>query len=179
MTLMGSLTSRSGPHYNPLHGSRVYPGEGGPRPPPGRGESVITTRRQVVAASVVPVAALASLLAGAPAAQAATVPAASVTTAAPAMSATATTAASAATSAGTLRPGSKGKAVLAAQKRLAALGYWLGTPDGVYGPATTHAVIALQKVAGLARDGVLGPKTAYAVRHNVKPKASTKRGQAL
>jgi N-acetylmuramoyl-L-alanine amidase len=140
---------------------------------------VITTRRQVVAASVVPVAALASLLAGAPAAQAATVPAASVTTAAPAMSATATTAASAATSTGTLRPGSKGKAVLAAQKRLAALGYWLGTPDGVYGPATTHAVIALQKVAGLARDGVLGPKTAYALRHNVKPKASTKRGQAL
>jgi lipoprotein-anchoring transpeptidase ErfK/SrfK len=143
---------------------------------------VNTTRRQVLAASVVPVAAFASLLAGAPAANAATVPAATVLAAAPAATGTAAVPAAtptAAASAAVLRPGSRGKAVLAAQKRLAALGYWLGTPDGVYGPATTHAVVALQKVAGLSRDGILGPNTARALRQGVRPKASTKRGHAI
>ncbi len=145
---------------------------------------MITTRRQVLAASVVPVAAFASLLAGAPAANAATVPAATVPTATvaaavPAAATPAATPTAAAASAAVLRPGSRGKAVLDAQKRLTALGYWLGTPDGVYGPATTHAVVALQKVAGLSRDGILGPRTAYALRHGVKPKASTRRGHAI
>jgi hypothetical protein len=78
-----------------------------------------------------------------------------------------------------LRPGSKGKAVLAAQKRLAALGYWLGKPDGVYGSSTVHAVTALQKVAGLSRDGVLGPKTAKALADGTKPKARSKRGDGI
>ncbi len=151
------------------------------------GDSVITTRRQVLAASVVPVAVIASLLAGAPAhagtaastsaastaAAASTSAAAAVPTAAPA----ATTAAAAA--APVLRPGSKGKAVLAAQKRLAALGYWHGKPDGVYGPATMHAVTALQKVAGLARDGVLGPRTARALAAGVRPKAASTRGHVV
>jgi N-acetylmuramoyl-L-alanine amidase len=148
---------------------------------------VISTRRQVLAASVVPVAALASLLAGAPAASAATVAAAplaasaSTATSSGAVAATssAATSSAAASSTATLRQGSKGKAVLAAQQRLATLGYWLGKPDGVYGPATAHAVTALQKVAGLSRDGVLGPKTARALNAGTKPKASTKRGDAI
>jgi lipoprotein-anchoring transpeptidase ErfK/SrfK len=78
-----------------------------------------------------------------------------------------------------LKPGSRGAAVLAAQKRLAALGYWLGTPDGVYGPATAHAVTALQKVAGLARDGVVGPKTSAALAKGVRPKARTTKGDVI
>ena len=139
-----------------------------------------TTRRQVLAASVVPAAALASLLAGAPAAQAVPVPTAVASAAtATAHRAAAPVALPAATaSSTTLRVGSKGKAVLAAQKRLAALGYWLGKPDGVYGSATAHAVIALQKVAGLSRDGVLGPRTAKALAAGTKPTARSKHGYA-
>lgn len=45
------------------------------------------------------------------------------------------------------------------QKALNDLGYWVGTPDGTYGHLTEQAVMALQKSAGLERDGVLGPKT--------------------
>jgi lipoprotein-anchoring transpeptidase ErfK/SrfK len=147
---------------------------------------VTTTRRQVLAASVVPAAALASLLAGAPAAHAAPAPTAAVSTAAVSAAATAaapasvpTAASSSASASATLRPGSKGKAVLAAQKRLAALGYWLGTPDGVYGSSTVHAVTALQKVAGLSRDGVLGPRTAKALNAGTTPKARSTRGDVI
>ena len=92
---------------------------------------------------------------------------------------TATAAVSASASASLLKPGSRGAAVLAAQKRLTALGYWLGTPDGVYGPATAHAVTALQKVAGLSRDGILGPQTAKALKAGVRPKASSRRGDVI
>ena len=43
--------------------------------------------------------------------------------------------------------------MLALQQRLAELGYWLGEPDGTYGGLTTQAVLALQGVAGIDRDG--------------------------
>jgi len=144
-----------------------------------RGESVITTRRQVLAASVVPVAAAASLLAGGSAHAAAPPAARTAATTSTAATSSVSAAPSAVAPAPVLRPGSKGKAVLAAQKRLAALGYWLGTPDGVYGPATTHAVTALQKVAGLGRDGILGPKTARALAAGVRPKVATKSGDVV
>jgi hypothetical protein len=75
-----------------------------------------------------------------------------------------------------LRRGSKGAAVLTAQRRLAALGYWLGKPDGVYGDSTVHAVTALQKVAGLARDGVLGPNTRRALNRGVRPTPASRKG---
>jgi peptidoglycan hydrolase-like protein with peptidoglycan-binding domain len=58
-----------------------------------------------------------------------------------------------------LQPGDHGDEVLARQNQLRDLGYWLGSPDGSYGPSTTHAVVALQKANGLARDGVAGPGT--------------------
>jgi N-acetylmuramoyl-L-alanine amidase len=80
---------------------------------------------------------------------------------------------------GLLRTGDRGPAVLAAQNRLAALGYWLGTPDGVYGDATAHAVTALQKTAGLERDGVLGPRTARALTAGALPAAARRRGQVI
>jgi N-acetylmuramoyl-L-alanine amidase len=131
------------------------------------------SRRRLLAASVVPAAGLASLAAGALPASAAVIapPAAAPTGVAATVAASASTA--------LLKQGSRGAAVLAAQKRLAALGYWLGKADGVYGPATAHAVIALQKVAGLSRDGVLGPVTARALNAGVRPKAASRHGDVI
>ena len=150
-----------------------------------------TNRRRVLAASSVPVAALAAvvasqspasaasaastLAAGSATASALSTPATSSVVSAPAAAAVPDTFAASTL----LRLGSRGSAVLAAQKRLTALGYWLGTPDGIYGPSTMHAVIALQKVAGLARDGILGPITARAMAAGVRPAARTKIGQVV
>jgi hypothetical protein len=133
------------------------------------------TRRRLLAASVVPTAALAALAAGALPASAAVV----APTSAPAGAANAPAAASASAAATLLKPGSHGAAVLALQKRLVALGYWLGTPDGHYGTETTHAVTALQKVAGIARDGVVGPVTARVLKAGVRPKATSRHGDVL
>jgi len=68
-----------------------------------------------------------------------------------------------------LGPGAKGPAVLALQQRLASLGYWLGTPDGTFGDATTQAVYAFQKAAGLGRDGQVGPLTMAALAKGIVP----------
>jgi lipoprotein-anchoring transpeptidase ErfK/SrfK len=71
-----------------------------------------------------------------------------------------TTAAVAAAQQPLLRLGSRGSAVVTLQQRLAALHYFdVGAADGVFGQNTYHAVIAFQKVQGLARDGVVGPAT--------------------
>jgi lipoprotein-anchoring transpeptidase ErfK/SrfK len=60
----------------------------------------------------------------------------------------------------TLRLGASGGAVVTLQKRLTALHYFdVGSPDGVFGANTYHAVIAFQKVQGLGRDGIVGPAT--------------------
>lgn len=60
----------------------------------------------------------------------------------------------------TLRLGSTGASVVSLQQRLTALGYLdVGPVDGVFGQMTLHAVIAFQKVVGIARDGVVGPIT--------------------
>ena len=68
-----------------------------------------------------------------------------------------------------LRPGDKGPEVLALQQRLSDLGYWLGTPDGRWGGLTTQAVYALQKTAGIGRDGVVGPAVTKALADGVRP----------
>lgn len=65
--------------------------------------------------------------------------------------------------------GDAGPAVRRAQQRLVELGYWLGAVDGRYGPTTEQAVLALQKAAGLERDGVLGPHTRHALVRGVRP----------
>ncbi|HET8599900.1 MAG TPA: L,D-transpeptidase family protein [Segeticoccus sp.] len=59
----------------------------------------------------------------------------------------------------TLRYGSRGAAVVTLQRRLNALRYWCGAADGVFGGLTQQAVLAIQKVAGLVRDGICGPVT--------------------
>jgi cell wall hydrolase len=135
------------------------------------------SRRRALAASSVPVAALAALVAGTPSASAA--PAGASAPAAVATTTVATTPAASAASSTLLKAGSRGRAVAAAQRRLAALGYYIGKVDGVYGSGTVHAVIALQKVAGLARDGVIGPRTSAALAKGVRPRARTTRGDVI
>lgn len=68
--------------------------------------------------------------------------------------------------------GSTGAQVLELQQRLTALGYWLGTPDGRFGSLTQQAVFALQKSAGLSRDGVVGPRTRAALAAGTRPRAT-------
>ena len=58
-----------------------------------------------------------------------------------------------------LRVGSHGSQVLALQQKLTSLGYWLGGDDGAFGDLTRQGVVAIQKVAGLSRDGICGPLT--------------------
>ena len=69
----------------------------------------------------------------------------------------------------TLHVGDSGPYVRSVQQRLTDLGYWNGTPDGQYGGLTSQAVMALQKAAGLGRDGVFGPSTRAALKAGVRP----------
>ncbi|WP_068314464.1 L,D-transpeptidase family protein [Janibacter anophelis] len=66
------------------------------------------------------------------------------------------TAAEAAT---TLKRGSRGAAVKQLQRTLATKGYWHSGSDGIYGHTTEQAVMAVQKVYGMKRDGIAGPAT--------------------
>ncbi|GAA4411933.1 hypothetical protein GCM10023168_33260 [Fodinibacter luteus] len=70
----------------------------------------------------------------------------------------------------TLVRGDRGPEVLELQRRLTGLGYWLGTPDGSFGSLTQQAVWALQKAAGIRRDGVVGPRTRAALAEGVRPR---------
>ena len=68
-----------------------------------------------------------------------------------------------------LTSGMRGPDVLAVQRRLAALGYDVGSLSGVYGYDTRHAVTAFQKVQGLARDGSVGTRTSLALGRPALP----------
>lgn len=78
-----------------------------------------------------------------------------------------------------LRPGARGPEVAELQARLASLGYWVGEVDGVFGPGTMHAVTALQKVAGLPRDGVVGPATRASLDAGQRPVAESVTGHVV
>lgn len=67
-----------------------------------------------------------------------------------------------------LKVGSTGPAVAALQARLAELHYAVDT-GGTYTNVTRDAVMAFQKVNGLARDGVAGPQTQGALENPVQP----------
>lgn len=71
----------------------------------------------------------------------------------------------------TLHVGDSGPYVKSVQARLSSLGYWNGTPDGQFGMLTSQAVMALQKAAGLGRDGVYGPSTRRALQAGVRPQS--------
>ncbi|MGW2183450.1 GH25 family lysozyme [Streptomyces sp. NPDC001732] len=58
----------------------------------------------------------------------------------------------------TVRTGSSGPAVRAAQAQLAGYGNRIAV-DGAFGPATRNATVAFQRSHGLAADGIIGPKT--------------------
>lgn len=72
--------------------------------------------------------------------------------------------------AGVLRRGDRGTAVTTLQRDLASLKYWCGRADGSFGHTTEQAVFALQKAAGLTRDGVVGAKTRDAIARGVQPR---------
>jgi peptidoglycan hydrolase-like protein with peptidoglycan-binding domain len=78
-----------------------------------------------------------------------------------------------------LRSGATGPRVTALQERLTQLGYWNGRADGSFGSLTQQAVYALQKAAGLGRDGVVGPKTQKALDRGVRPKAKSGSGRVV
>ncbi|CAM3683890.1 L,D-transpeptidase family protein [Isoptericola cucumis] len=78
-----------------------------------------------------------------------------------------------------LEYGDSGERVTALQSRLQELGYFVQEADGSFGPATQQAVWALQKAAGLYRDGVIGPQTQAALEDGVRPSAQSSSGKAV
>jgi peptidoglycan hydrolase-like protein with peptidoglycan-binding domain len=75
--------------------------------------------------------------------------------------------------------GDKGAAVLALQKRLTSMGFWISGADGSYGATTEQAVMAFQKAAGLERDGVAGPQTMKAIAQGVSVTPRSTSGHVL
>jgi lipoprotein-anchoring transpeptidase ErfK/SrfK len=125
--------------------------------------------RTVVRGPVVAVVAAALLVAGPIEAQAA----APTVSAAPSVSATESTTR-------LLSRGDSGPAVRTLQKKLNALGYWTGgKADGEFGGNTEQAVFALEKVARLKPDGVVGPKVWRALEQRVRPRARSTRGHVI
>ncbi|RCV51105.1 L,D-transpeptidase family protein [Marinitenerispora sediminis] len=78
-----------------------------------------------------------------------------------------------------LRLGDHGREVRDLQERLLELGYWLDSADGEFGGLTYHAVIALQKAAGIDRDGIVGPDTREALNNGVRPSAQSSYANAI
>jgi murein DD-endopeptidase MepM/ murein hydrolase activator NlpD len=64
--------------------------------------------------------------------------------------------------------------VAALQVALHARGAYAGTIDGVPGPSTTAAVVRFQRKAGLAPDGVVGPRTRGALGRLGGPRLGTR-----
>ncbi|MCI1859348.1 MAG: peptidoglycan-binding protein [Sporolactobacillus sp.] len=60
---------------------------------------------------------------------------------------------------GLLSAGSKGEAVKYLQDYLKRFGYYPGKIDGLYGPLTRRAVLAVQKETSIRTDGIAGPET--------------------
>jgi len=79
----------------------------------------------------------------------------------------------------TLKEGMRGSDVKAMQQRLAALKYYPGPADGVFGSDTLEAVWAFQEVQHLSVDGIVGPVTGRALVHPRTYQAQYPRGGAL
>jgi len=58
---------------------------------------------------------------------------------------------------------------LEAKQRLSALGYWTGSVDGIFDSATSHALVAFQKVEHRKRTGKLTSEELKALRMAVRP----------
>ena len=61
-----------------------------------------------------------------------------------------------------------GPAVAELQRVMTRLGYYSGPIDGVYGPATTAGVEAMQTALGVTADGIYGPETHAALKNKGK-----------
>jgi peptidoglycan hydrolase-like protein with peptidoglycan-binding domain len=57
-----------------------------------------------------------------------------------------------------------GPAVAELQKVMTRLGYYTGPIDGIYGPATTDGVKAMQTALGVTSDGIYGAETHAALK---------------
>jgi GH24 family phage-related lysozyme (muramidase) len=68
---------------------------------------------------------------------------------------------------GVLVRGERGAAVADLQNKLAAMKFYVGTVDGIFGYGTEAAVLEFQRSKGLTADGFAGPKTLEAL--SVKP----------
>ncbi len=79
----------------------------------------------------------------------------------------------------TLGPGAGGAAVTQLQQQLLALGYWVDTTSGSFDDSTEQAVWALQKAAGLPRDGVVGTATWAALQSGVVPHPASTSGYVI
>lgn len=95
------------------------------------------------------------------------------------MPATTTPPATMAATGNALREGQSGPEVADLQRRLVALGYWLGAVDGAYGSSTTHAVVAFQKASALQRDGVAGQATLDRLATAVRLQAKSASGRVI
>ncbi|MFC3997997.1 peptidoglycan-binding protein [Nocardiopsis sediminis] len=78
-----------------------------------------------------------------------------------------------------LRVGDSGREVEALQERLMELGYWIDSADGEFGGLTVQAVYAIQKAAGIDRDGIVGPDTRAALDDGVRPDPSSTSGNVV
>lgn len=65
--------------------------------------------------------------------------------------------------AGSISWGSRGSQVREVQTKLKQWGYYKGSVDGVYGPATYRAIVSFQRKNKLKADGVVGPQTRKAL----------------
>jgi peptidoglycan hydrolase-like protein with peptidoglycan-binding domain len=156
LTVAATVVSACGGHGVPWGPDGDEPGSGG-RP------STTPTATRPPATSATP----------SPAVTATSTPQPPPTTSAPTATSTATTTPTPTTPPRTtLVRGDRGPRVLELQQRLTELGYWLGTPDGTFGSLTQQAVYALQKAAGIRRDGVVGPRTRQALADGIRPRAT-------
>jgi putative cell wall-binding protein len=79
-----------------------------------------------------------------------------------------------------LRPGDSGPEIADLQRRLRDAGYWVGAIDGRYGGLTVQAVMALEKVHGLPRDGVYDEEPRRILESNpARPRPRTGPGDGL
>jgi len=79
----------------------------------------------------------------------------------------------------TLGPGASGPLVVALQRRLVALGYWVQGTNGAYDDSTTQAVYAVQKAAHIPRDGVVGPATVAVLDARIRPQPRSRAGHVV
>jgi Putative peptidoglycan binding domain/L,D-transpeptidase catalytic domain len=78
-----------------------------------------------------------------------------------------------------LELGSRGARVARLQRSLVDLGYWVGPTDGAFSDLTQQAVFAFQAVAGITRDGDVGPQTRSALQRAIRPKPRSTKGDLI